>query len=451
MAGEVGAAVPHEKNPTLQPEGVYETNFTARMSFLFECIDCGRHLLPGEAEYLCPCCSASQKPMRPLKGILRTLYDYDALAKLFTRDLLASRRERGMARWIELLPLSSAEFLPPLMTEPTPLRPAQGLRGALGTPNLWIKDDTASPTASFKDRASAMAVAAARERGREAIATASTGNAATALAGQAASAGMRAVIFVPASAPEAKLVQIAIFGAALLPLKGSYDEAFELSIAACREFGWYNRNTAYNPFTIEGKKTAALEIWEQMGFSVPDWVVLPAGDGVILAGIEKGFADLAAMGLIERSPRLAAIQAEGCQPIVRAWIAGTAEIAPEKKPKTIADSIAVGVPRAGRWALKALARTKGACCAVSDGEILEGMILIGRTCGIFAEPAAAAAVAGAKKLVAAGTIGREERVVILVTGSGLKDVPAAARAVAIPKAIAPTLEAVRRLALPRTL
>lgn len=415
------------------------------MSFLFECIDCHKHYLPGEIMYLCPSCSSSQQEMRPLCGILRCVYDYEAIAKHFNAHVLSGRRERGMARWIELLPLKSYESIPPLMTETTPLRPVVNLRRVLKLDDLWIKDDTVEPTASFKDRASALVIAVARERGITTVATASTGNAATALAGQAASVAVKAVIFVPLATPQAKLAQIAIFGGLLIPIKGTYDEAFELSIAACHEFGWYNRNTAYNPFTIEGKKTAALEIWEQLGFAVPDWVVVPTGDGVILAGIDKGFADLKALGFIERVPKFAVIQAEGCSPIVRAWKSQKPEIEPEKKPHTIADSISVGVPRAGRWALRALALNGGTCIAVSDKEIIEAIALLGQTTGIFVEPAAATAIAGLKKLVEGSAIRRDEKVVVLATGSGLKDIPAALRAIEIPKAIEPSVEVLRRM------
>lgn len=414
------------------------------MAYLFECIECGKHYLPSEAEYLCPACSASQQPMQPLMGLLRCVYDHKALARSLTPEAIAARNGSTFARYHEIFPLSSSESIPPLMAGATPLRPVPGLRRFLGHDAVWIKDDTVQPTASFKDRASALVVACAREAGRDTVATASTGNAATALAGQAASVGMKAVIFVPQSAPAAKLAQIAIFGARLVPVKGTYDEAFELSIAACREFGWYNRNTAYNPFTVEGKKSAALEIWEQLGRCAPDWVVVPTGDGVILAGIEQGFADLAALGFIARPPKLAVVQAEGCQPIVKAWEAGAGEIVPEKKPRTIADSIAVGVPRAGRWAMQALARCGGTCMAVSDDEIVGAIATLGRTTGVFAEPAAGAAIAGLKTLVDAGTIRRDETVVALVTGSGLKDVPAAAKAVTIPKAIEPSLDALKK-------
>ena len=415
------------------------------MSYLFECIECGKHYLPGEALYLCPACSAGQKPMEPLRGLMRIVYDMEAIGRSFDPEAAAARNGSTFARYMEIFPISSADSVPPLFGGATPLRPVPNLRRVLKHDGVWLKDDTVSSTASFKDRASALVVAVARESGRDTVATASTGNAATALAGQAASVGLKTVIFVPRKAPPAKLAQIAVFGGMLVPVKGTYDEAFELSRAACDEFGWFNRNTALNPFTTEGKKSAALEIWEQMGRRSPDWVVVPTGDGVILAGVEKGFSDLAKMGFVDRVPRLAVIQAEGCRPIVDAWEAGRGEILPEKKPRTIADSISVGVPRAGRWVMQALARNGGACAAVSDEEILDAIALLGKTTGVFAEPAAAAGVAGLKKMIEAGTIKRDESVVALVTGSGLKDVAAAGRAVSIPKAIDPDLASLKKL------
>ncbi|MFA4874411.1 MAG: pyridoxal-phosphate dependent enzyme, partial [bacterium] len=330
---------------------------------LLECIDCGKHHLPAEVEYLCPSCSARQKPLHPLLGLLRCVYEYEATARYFERDALESNSERGLGRWLPILPISSAASLPPLIESATPLRPAERLRQELGLAALWLKDDTVMPTASFKDRASALVVAVARERGHDVVATASTGNAATALAGQAAAVGISSVIFAPEKAPAAKLAQIAVFGGRLIPVKGTYDEAFELSIEACRHFGWYNRNTAYNPYTVEGKKTAALEIWEGLDYEAPDWIIIPTGDGVIAAGIEQGFRELAAMKLVDRVPRLALVQADGCMPIVRAFESEDLEIKPALKPHTIADSISVGVPRAGRWAMKALVETKGVAVA----------------------------------------------------------------------------------------
>ena len=220
---------------------------------LLECIDCGKRHLPTEAKYLCPDCGEKRKPMQPLPGLLRCIYDYDLVAKVFNEERLAEEKERGFARWAPLLPLDFASSLPKLVTCETPLRPADRLGAEFGVDQLWLKDDTVMPTASFKDRASAIVVAVARERGYRTIATASTGNAATALAGHAAWVELESVIFVPEDAPKAKLAQIAVFGAKLVPLKTNYDGAFELSIEACDAFGWYNRNSAYNPYTVEGQ------------------------------------------------------------------------------------------------------------------------------------------------------------------------------------------------------
>jgi len=410
---------------------------------LLECMDCGKRHLPTEARYLCPDCGAARRPMQPLPGLLRCVYDYEIVSRTLNEERLADVESTGFERWAPLLPLETAESLPKLITTQTPLRAAVRLGDELGIDELWLKDDTVMPTASFKDRASALVVAVAVERGYKTVATASTGNAATALAGQAAWAELESVIFVPADAPVAKLAQIAVFGGRLVPLATTYDGAFELSIEACDAFGWYNRNTAYNPYTVEGKKTAALEIWEQLEYEAPDWVVIPTGDGVIAAGIEKGFSDLRAMGLIDRVPRLAIVQASGCQPIVKAFESGADEIVPELKPKSVADSIRVGVPRAGRWVIKALKATDGAAVAVSEDEILESIRLLGSTTGIFAEPAAAASIAGLKRLRAEGKIESDDTVVALITGSGLKDVPAAMNAVEIPKAVKPDLASVR--------
>ncbi len=411
---------------------------------LLECIDCGKHHLPTDAKYLCPSCGKKRKDMEPLPGLLRCIYDYETIAKLFTEESLSQNKAKGLDRWAHLLPVEHVESLPALITSATPLRSADKLAAEFEIDNLWLKDDTVMPTASYKDRASSLVVAMAKEHGHVTVATASTGNAATALAAHAAAEELRSVIFVPADAPTAKLAQIAAYGGQLILLDTNYDGAYEISIQACDEFGWYNRNTAYNPFTVEGKKTAAFEIWEQLEYNAPDWVIIPTGDGVIAAGIEKGFSDLAAMGLIERVPKLAFVQAEGCKPIVRAFESKSDEIVAERNPQTIADSISVGVPRAGRWALKALRMTNGVAVAVHDEEILSAILKLGSTSGVFAEPAAAASIAGLTKLCADGTIGSADTVVALITGSGLKDVPAAMRVMEIPKPIAPTLEAVKR-------
>jgi threonine synthase len=341
------------------------------------------------------------------------------------------------------LPLTPGAWLPPLPVGGTPLLDVPALRDVLDLPHLYVKDDTRNPSGSTKDRASWLVVAKALEYGFETIAAASTGNAATALAAVAASAGSRAVVFVPASAPEAKLVQMLSYGAEVLPVDGSYDDAFELCLAACDEFGWYNRNTALNPFTIEGKKTAALEIAASLSPDAPDVVIVPTGDGVILAGMAKGFADLAKAGLIERVPRLVAVQPEGSAAIVQALEDGTDSATSVSGASSVADSLVVESPRNGILALQRIRSSGGGGVTVSDEAILAAIPFLARHTGVFAEPAAAAALAGLHPALAEGLVNRDERIVLLVTGSGLKDVPAAARAIKKPTPIAPDLSAVR--------
>ncbi|NNE47160.1 MAG: threonine synthase [Rhodothermales bacterium] len=340
---------------------------------------------------------------------------------------------------IPFWPISSAEHFPPFPVGDTPLLAAPELRRVLGTPNLQIKDDTRNPSGSTKDRASFLVVAKAKEYGFKTVATASTGNAATALAAVAAASGIRAVVFVPASAPRAKLVQMLAHGAAVMPVDGTYDEAFELCCAACEEFGWYNRNTALNPFTIEGKKTVALEIARQMTPDAPDVVVVPTGDGVILSGIAKGFHDLVRGGLIARPPRLIAVQPDGSDSLARALITGSESITPVPGANSVADSLTVEAPRNAIQCLRAVRASGGGGVVVSDGEIVDGIAELAQHTGVFAEPAGAAVLPGLRSALQSGLIERRERIVLLVTGTGLKDVASAARAVAEPSPIKPKL------------
>lgn len=411
--------------------------------FIYECVDCSKHYLDNEVTYLCPACSENQKPMQPLLGVLKILYDYESVKKEFDIDRLKRRRTVGLWRYHEIFPILEKSSIPPLMTGPTPLRPAHRLRLALGLNGLYLKDDTGLPTGSYKDRASVLVVARAHEEKRDVIVTASTGNAASSVAGMCASVGMKCVIFCPASAPAAKLVQVAVYGAKLLPVKGTYDQAFELSLEATKSFGWYSRNTAYNPMTVEGKKTAALEIWEDLKYTAPDKILIPTGDGVILAGIAKGFEELSKLGLIEKLPQLIAVQAVGSCAITKAFESGAEDVAPHPHASTIADSICVQAPRNGRWALKAIRESKGFCVTVTDEEIISAIALLGSAEGVFAEPAAAATIAALKKLVNKGKIKSDETVVALITGTGLKDVLAASKAVNIPDPIEPSLESIK--------
>jgi threonine synthase len=298
-----------------------------------------------------------------------------------------------------------------------------------------LKDDGRNATGSLKDRASSVGVVKAREKRRGIIACASTGNAASSCAGMAASMGMRSVIFVPERAPEPKVTQLLIFGATVFRVRGSYEDAFQLCQQACERWGWYNRNSGINPYLVEGKKTVGLEIGEQLGWQPPDWVAVSVGDGCTIAGVWKAFREMKTLGLTECTPRMLGVQAEGAAPITTAFRTG--ETMRPMEPHTLADSIAVGVPRNWKKAVLAVAESGGTMINVSDEEILEAMRYTGRLTGIFAEPAAATAVAGLRRAVAEGLVGRRAGVVAVITGNGLKDVQSARSAVAQPFEIAP--------------
>ena len=384
--------------------------------FHLRCHECGAVFAEGPARLVCDACSSLQLPGGPTRGVLEVVLESPPT----NWPASPPSSPEALARF---LPVRGPGSFPPFPVGGTPLLEAPRLRRELGMPRLRVKDDTRNPSGSTKDRASLLVVAKALEYGAETVATASTGNAATALAAVSAAAGVRAVVFVPASAPPAKLVQIATYGAALLPVEGSYDDAFELCLSACARFGWYNRNTALNPFTIEGKKTAALEIAAAMAPECPDAVVVPTGDGVILAGVAKGFADLRAAGLIPTLPRLIAVQPEGSAAIVRAFAAGSTTVGGVPGAASVADSLVVSTPRNGLLALARLRECRGAALAVGDDAILAAIPRLARLAGVFAEPAAAAALAGLEAALERGLVERDERVVLLVTGTGLRTSP----------------------------
>jgi threonine synthase len=391
--------------------------FKEKVSHL-ECDTCSRRFAPGEVELTCPDCG-------PGLGTLTVFYHYDEIKKLLTPGALANNNEHSHWRYLDILPVSQR----PKSLHPrvgwTPLYHLPGL----GLGNLWIKDDGINPSASFKDRASSVGVARAIEEGRSVITAASTGNAASSVSLFAACAGMRAVIFVPETAPQAKVAQLLIFGAEVLSVRGTYDQAFDLCLQTALERGWYCRNTAVNPYLGEGKKTAALEICEQLGFDPPDRVFVSVGDGCIIGGLWKGFCDFKRLGLIDRLPRLYGIQAAGSAPLVRAFDSGEKIATPLEEATTCADSICVGQPRDHIKALRAVYESRGAMLAVEDEEIRAAMRSLAREAGVFAEPAGATGFAGLRKLASQGEIDPAERVVVLVTGNGLKDVQTAISAV----------------------
>lgn len=377
------------------------------------CVRCGRIYEAVPSLTNCTC-----------GGILDIIYDYDYIKENFRKEELAER-PKDMWRYRELLPIEESTAPPPLKVGFSPLYDAERLAQELGIGKLYVKDDGLNPTASLKDRASAMAVAKAKEAGAKVIACSSTGNAASSLAGNAAAAGLKTYIFVPSRAPEGKVAQLLVFGATVISVQGNYEETFELSKKAIEHWGWYNRNAAINPYLSEGKKTVSLEIAEQLQFNMTDYLAVSVGDGCTIAGIWKGLKDLYEIGWIDRLPRLISCQAEGCCPINRA-VTENKPIRPMEE-NTMADSIAVGVPRNADKAIAAIKESDGICVNVSDEEIMAAQKLLGRTCGVFGEPAGVTACAGVKKLAEAGILTVRDSVVSVVTGNGLKDVSSAIR------------------------
>jgi threonine synthase len=402
------------------------------------CVECNQRFGEEQAMYTCPACGT-----RPDGGwgILDVEYDYERQARVFNKDHLA-RAERDIWRYLPILPLRDDARLPTLQVGWTPMMELTALARRWGLANLYIKDDGRLPTGSFKDRASAVGAAKAVELGFDTICCASTGNAASSLAGFSANLGLRAYIFVPAHAPEGKIVQLRIFDSKVLLVDGTYDEAYYLCQDAAQTFGWYNRNCAVNPYLIEGKKTSGLEAAEQLAGRIPDWVTVAVGDGCTVAGIWKGFVEMKRFGIIDKLPRLLGVQARGAQPIYEAFVAGDEQSRP-RRPETLADSIAVGQPRNQTKALRAIRESGGTMVAVDDEEILAAMYELARHSGIFGEPAGITGVAGLLRAVGDGTIKPNETVLHIVSGNGLKDVRSAQRACPDARRIGVSLDAVR--------
>ena len=395
----------------------------------------------------CVCCGAAYPPRGPMTcprcgitGILDVEYDYRAVGRRLTRRALERREDFTQWRYRELLPIWGRARLPGVAVGWSPLRPAPALARDVGVRSLLLKDDGRNPTASLKDRASAVGAVKALEARAPVITCASTGNAASSLAGMAASLGLKAIIFVPERAPEPKLAQMLIFGATVLRVRGSYAEAWELCQQSCERWGWYNRNCAVNPYLVEGKKTVSLEICEQLAWRVPEWVAVSVGDGCTIAGTWKGFREMKRLGLVARTPRLLGVQAEGAAPVTEALRSGR-PLRPIE-PATLADSIAVGVPRNWKKAVDAVRESGGTMINVSDEEIQDAMRRTGRLAGVFAEPAAAAAVAGLARAVREGVVAPRASALAVITGNGLKDSRSALAAAPRPLDIAPDLDAV---------
>jgi len=407
----------------------------------YRCIACAESQATDFAGFLCPGCG----------GNLDITYDYAAIAKDVAGGFSNDRTD--LFRYAPLLPVRETGAPFPLRVGGTPLYAAPRLGESLGLRNLYLKDDTVNPSASTKDRAGAVVLRRAVDIGANVISIASTGNAGSSLACLAAALGLRAVVFVPEDAPVAKLTQALSFGATVFAVRGNYDDAFDLCLAASDEFGWLNRSTGYNPFTREGKKTCAYEIWESLGGRVPDRIVVPAGDGNLLSGLWKGWCDLQAVGLIDRVPKIDCAQSDASAAICLAVrrIRDNGDPDPDwstvgvdqVRATTVADSISVDRPRDGLTAVKGIIRSGGEAITVPDEEILAAIPEMARTTGVFAEPAAAAPWAAVKQMVRDDRIDVDEVVVCVVSGSGLKDIANVRKTVGKPLLIDPTIEAIK--------
>ena len=359
----------------------------------------------------CPKCGES--------GILEVVFDYELISKEVDANYFKNNLDYSIRRYLPFLTVNKEYLKDTLKVGWTPLYKSNQIGNEFGTKNLYFKDDGANPTQSLKDRASIIACIKAKELGYDTISCSSTGNAASSLAGNAARLGLKTVIFVPKRAPIGKLIQLKAFGSELIKVDGDYKAAFNLSKAAIEHYKWYNRNAAINPHLVEGKKTVALEIAEQLDFSPTDVVVVSVGDGCTIAGVYKGFYDLYQIGMISKIPRIIGVQSEGCKPFYDAFH-GNHELL-ESEENTIADSIAVGIPRNPVKGMNAVKKSGGTFIAVSDSEILDSIMLLASKEGIFSEPAAAASLAGYIKARKENCISDDESVTVIVTGNGLKD------------------------------
>ncbi len=402
-----------------------------------KCLICGREYRPDEVEYVCP--------EHGDEGILDVQYDYDLIHSRISPASLAQNHDYTIWRYKPLIAVEPDSPTPPLTVGWTPLYRADRLAAGLGLKHVWVKDDGRNPSASFKDRASAVAVVKAREKGAQIITTSSTGNAGAALSALCASVAQPNVVFVPESAPPAKVAQLLVYGSTVMLVRGTYDEAFALCAQAAREFGWYNRNTGFNPYMSEGKKTASLEICEQLGWDAPDWIVVSVGDGCIIGGLYKGLFDLYSMGWINKMPKILGVQAAGSAALYDAWVRGIDAMAMTPiEAHTVADSISADLPADRIKGLRAVRATNGAYVKVTDEEILAAIPVLARGSGVFAEPAGAAAYAGLVQGIKEGRITPDERVVILSTGNGLKDIASARKSVGEPFVVDKDLADVKR-------
>jgi threonine synthase len=408
--------------------------------FNYQCVTCGKEIFINDIIYLCPDCEPKNRTGLPLMGVLRVNYDYDIIREDIRSDNLYSfLKDDG---FIDLLPIEQVDSIPGLHIGNTPVYEVDSFEGQPLNSTLFLKNDSRNPTLSFKDRASVVVSAFAHQKKLDTIITASTGNAGSSLAGICAAQGQKAIILVPENAPFEKLIQMAMFNATIIPVKGTYDDAFDLSIELTKQTGIYNRNTAYNPFTIEGKKTAAFEIYDQLLGVLPDNIFVPVGDGVIISALYKGFEELIKLHITDTMPTIYAVQAEGSPNLVDNL---NRDEFKSVKSKTVADSIAVDVPRNFYMTARFMKQYHGGAVKVSDNEIMEASFQLSRNTGIFAEPSAAAAMAAFLKMHHNDQIEEDSTNLVMITGSGMKDTVAVKDRIKIPKAVTCNPDKVRKM------
>ncbi len=408
-------------------------------------IESGKTFRPDEVSYLSPEGESLTELGGVLRGTLELQYDWELGRALVTASSFRELEPVGFStrRYQQLMPLESPQSsLPPMKTGGTALVVGERLAERFGFGKLYFKDEGRNPSGSYKDRASELVVARAVESGIDTIVAASTGNAASALAVQSASVGIRAVVFVPETAPQGKLCQMLACGATVVRIRGSYDTCLGISLAASRRFGWLNRNTGFNPYTTDGKRTGSFEISEQTDWNPPDVVVVSVGDGNILSGIEKGFRDFKSLGLIQKLPRLIAVQAEGANAVVRAFESGVSIPEVLRPSSSHAESIVVDAPQSGVMALRAIRNSNGSALSVSEDSIRAAHIQLAADAGLFTEPSSAAGWAGALLARERQIISPTDSVCVVLTGTGLKDTASALRWAALPEPVEPDLDAI---------
>ncbi|MEA3506631.1 MAG: threonine synthase [Elusimicrobiota bacterium] len=388
----------------------------------FKCLSCGKECGKDYDGYICSVCGSN----------IDADYDYKAIEKVFSVKKLKKNKDKSVWRYKPLFPFGDLKFVPPLDMSITPLYRFDRLQEDSGIKEIYIKDDTRLPSGSFKDRASSVVMAVAAEKGINIVSAASTGNAGCSWACMGAAADIDVIIYVPKTAPRAKIAQLRVYGADVRIVDGNYDHVYDLCVKESQETNCFNRNTGFNPFTREGKKSVSYEIWEQLGFKAPGSVFVPVGDGNIISGVWKGFRDLKELGLIKRMPMLVAVQSANSDAVTRTIEKiSDKDIAPSEikmesiSATTVADSISVDLPRDGVAAVRSVLETGGKAVRVDDNDIISNIKYVASSTGVFAEPAGVTSVAGLRKLAAGGGIKDiREPAVCLLTGNGLKDVDA---------------------------